>query len=111
MVQSLSSPVKSPVGHVWGTTFGALRAAGHLWPLNCPFPVVGTGVDPVTSRFSAGLGTNVGRGYNLGKITNLLVKAHLSSDLSARCYALLHPFPRSYGHVVGTNAIPHTGMY
>jgi hypothetical protein len=68
--------------------------------------VVGTGVDPVTSRFSAGLGTNVGRGYNLGNITNLLASGHLSKDFVTRCYALFHPVPRSYGHVVGTK--PYT---
>jgi hypothetical protein len=64
--------------------------------------VVGTGVDPVTSRFSAGPGTNLGRSYDLGKITNLLVRPEFSQDLSDRCYALLGPIPRSYGHVVGT---------
>jgi hypothetical protein len=37
-----------PLGHVGGTKLG----------LNWRFPVVGTGVDPVTSRFSGARSTN-----------------------------------------------------
>jgi hypothetical protein len=86
---------------VWARHCGHVERAPQKVPLSWAFTVVGTGVDPVTSRFSAGPGTNIGRSYDLGKIANVLFRVQFSKDLGHRCYALFGPIPRSYGHVVG----------
>jgi hypothetical protein len=58
--QSISAEIRGAKSFQWGTCRGTCGARNFdskvVKPqkpaLNCPFPVVGTGVDPVTSRFS-----------------------------------------------------------
>ena len=70
--------------------------------LYCPFPVVGTGVDPVTSRFSAALGTIVVDRLKLVRRRNLLAKGYFALHFDVPKYPLFLPVSHSCGHVVGT---------
>ena len=46
------------LGHVGARDFSRTTDRWSKYPLNRDFPVVGTGVDPVTSRFSGARSTN-----------------------------------------------------
>jgi hypothetical protein len=95
-------------GTCWARNFFPLNLPLQDPPLNCPFPVVGTGVDPVTPRFSAGPGTDSVWSVRLAVPAKILFTAPLSEKSGVRYHPPFYLVSRSCGHVVGTKL--HTGI-
>jgi hypothetical protein len=92
----------TPVEHVWGTEIRPLKSEAQELPLTCSYPVVGTGVDPVTSRFSAALGVKWDRCPDQGGNLKFLFRRGTRRSFGIAKRVLLRAVARSCGHVVGT---------
>jgi len=89
-----------PGGTYGARNFEVQRPASKASDL--PLPVVGTGVDPVTSRFSAALGTKSKQTSDPGIFEIYLINGQNPASSSCRWSALLRAVSRSVGHVWGT---------
>jgi hypothetical protein len=98
------------IGHVVGHEIRPERRPPRKAPLNCPFPVVGTGVDPVTSCFSAGPGTTSVWSVRLVVPAKSLFTVCPSQKSDLRYYPLFYLVRVDVGTLWARNDIPHTGI-